>query len=96
MPTKAGDKRAIPTGFNAAALLPTDRSYFRFEGSLTTPPCSEGVRWLVLRTAVSVSRAVARANCPSRDMMSRFMRDLAASGYAAVENAASSSSRNFP
>jgi carbonic anhydrase len=34
---------------NAADLLPKDRSYYSFTGSLTTPPCTEGVRWFVLR-----------------------------------------------
>lgn len=57
MPTKAGEKQALPAGLNAAVLLPPDPRYFRFEGSLTTPPCSEGVRWLVLENPVSVSRA---------------------------------------
>ena len=57
MPAKAGEKRPLPAGVNAAALLPAERSYYRFEGSLTTPPCSEGVRWLVLKSPVSASRA---------------------------------------
>lgn len=56
MPEKAGGKQAIMTSFSAAALLPTDRDYYRFSGSLTTPPCSEGVRWLVMKNAVTVSR----------------------------------------
>jgi carbonic anhydrase len=56
LPGKAGERRTAPTGASAAALLPADRSYFRFTGSLTTPPCSEGVRWLVLRSPMSVSR----------------------------------------
>jgi carbonic anhydrase len=42
---------------NAAALLPTDRNYYTFAGSLTTPPCSEGVTWLVLRTPAPISAA---------------------------------------
>ena len=38
-------------------LLPQDRSYYTFEGSLTTPPCSENVTWIVLTHATSVSAA---------------------------------------
>lgn len=34
---------------NPADLLPREREYYRFNGSLTTPPCSEGVRWFVMR-----------------------------------------------
>jgi len=34
------------------ALLPADKGYYAFEGSLTTPPCSEGVSWMVLKTPV--------------------------------------------
>jgi len=36
-------------------LLPADRGYYTFAGSLTTPPCSEGVTWFVLKTPVSLS-----------------------------------------
>ena len=39
------------------ALLPSDRSYFTYEGSLTTPPCTEGVRWIVLREPITLSEA---------------------------------------
>lgn len=41
------------------ALLPQEKSYFRFEGSLTTPPCSEGVRWIVLKNSSHISSAQA-------------------------------------
>ncbi len=38
-----------------AALLPQGRGYYSFEGSLTTPPCSEGVQWMVLKEPVKLS-----------------------------------------
>jgi carbonic anhydrase len=57
MPAKAGEKAALPAGLSAAQLLPADRDYFRFNGSLTTPPCSEGVWWLVMKKPASVSKA---------------------------------------
>lgn len=37
-------------------LLPARRNYFTFLGSLTTPPCSEGVLWLVLKSPVAMSK----------------------------------------
>jgi carbonic anhydrase len=40
---------------NASGLLPKDRSYYNYFGSLTTPPCSEGVNWIVLKTPIEVS-----------------------------------------
>ena len=40
-----------------AALLPTNRGYFTYTGSLTTPPCSEGVRWIVLKSPSTLSKA---------------------------------------
>ncbi len=41
---------------SAEALLPADKEYFRFSGSLTTPPCSEGVRWLVMKQPMTASK----------------------------------------
>jgi carbonic anhydrase len=40
---------------NAMALLPEDLTYFTYSGSLTTPPCTEGVRWFVMQSPVLVS-----------------------------------------
>ena len=42
---------------DAADLLPTGTSYFRYDGSLTTPPCAEGVRWHVMTEPVELSSA---------------------------------------
>lgn len=41
---------------NPAGLLPTKRGYYSFDGSLAVPPCSEGVRWFVLKEPVDVSK----------------------------------------
>jgi carbonic anhydrase len=48
---------AVPAGVtvNPAGLLPATRDYYTFPGSLTTPPCSEGVRWFVLKTPARIS-----------------------------------------
>lgn len=43
------------TLINARDLLPDRSDYFRYRGSLTMPPCSENIDWLVLRTPVSFS-----------------------------------------
>ena len=40
---------------NAQDLLPKNRSYYSYEGSLTTPPCSEGVKWNVMTEPMTVS-----------------------------------------
>lgn len=57
LPTKSGDKNPLPTGLSVAQLLPASRDYYRYDGSLTTPPCSEGVRWLVMKKVGTVSKA---------------------------------------
>lgn len=41
---------------NPLDMLPARRGYYTFLGSLTTPPCSEGVLWLVLKSPVPVSK----------------------------------------
>ena len=53
---KQKDKEVASTAtIDAAALLPADKGYYTFAGSLTTPPCSEGVRWFVLKTPMTLA-----------------------------------------
>jgi carbonic anhydrase len=40
---------------NAADFLPADQNYYAFDGSLTTPPCTENVKWYVLKTPIEAS-----------------------------------------
>ena len=39
------------------ALLPAARTTYRYDGSLTTPPCSEGVKWFVMTAPIALSAA---------------------------------------
>lgn len=41
---------------NAADLLPEQKSYFSYDGSLTTPPCSEGVKWNIFVEPIAISK----------------------------------------
>ncbi|MCH9813503.1 MAG: carbonic anhydrase family protein [Epsilonproteobacteria bacterium] len=57
LPQQAKEHKDISkTQLNAIDMLPKDKDYYRFSGSLTTPPCSEGVRWIVLKNAVEISK----------------------------------------
>lgn len=44
-----GQTIEIKQDLTPGALLPRDREYYQFNGSLTTPPCTEGVRWYVMQ-----------------------------------------------
>ena len=57
MPLEANDRVRMPAGLlNLAELLPTEQRYYQFMGSLTTPPCSEGVLWMVMKQPVTISK----------------------------------------
>jgi len=57
MPNEISEPVALKNRMTASELIPQNRSYYRFSGSLTTPPCSEGVRWLLLKTPMTASKA---------------------------------------
>jgi carbonic anhydrase len=57
MPREEGSTVAADPAIDPGGLLPTGRAYYRYEGSLTTPPCSESVDWIVLTQPIEVDEA---------------------------------------
>jgi carbonic anhydrase len=55
MPLAAGGEKALPAALDASGLFPSKRGYYRYMGSLTTPPCSEGLTWTVFKEPIEVS-----------------------------------------
>ena len=56
MPIKKGDKHKLSSELNPLGLFPEDKSYYVYNGSFTTPPCTEGVFWVIMKSPVSVSK----------------------------------------
>jgi carbonic anhydrase len=62
LPTRKGEETHYPhVKVDVDQLLPDNRASYRYDGSLTTPPCSEGVRWIVLTTPIQLSAAQIKA-----------------------------------
>ena len=57
MPAKEGPAVKTVAAINPNGLLPAKLGYYRYPGSLTTPPCSEVVEWLVLTNPIQVAAA---------------------------------------
>jgi carbonic anhydrase len=57
LPEGEGEDHASRPRVDMRKLLPKSRTYIAYSGSLTTPPCSEGVRWNVLATPITASAA---------------------------------------
>jgi carbonic anhydrase len=58
MPAVVGSEESVPgVDIDPAAMLPRDAGYYMYSGSITAPPCTEGVTWFVLKTPVEVSAA---------------------------------------
>jgi carbonic anhydrase len=56
LPQTPGEEQEIAGApIDASAFLPPSLGYYTFEGSLTTPPCTEGITWFVLKTPEEVS-----------------------------------------
>jgi carbonic anhydrase len=55
IPEQKGEKVVHGVSINASVLPPGDKSYYHYVGSLTTPPCTEGVSWNIMKTPIEVS-----------------------------------------
>ncbi|BCD61541.1 carbonic anhydrase [Nitratiruptor sp. YY08-26] len=53
---KVGHKQPLKEMFNPGDFFPKKLDYYRYDGSFTTPPCTEGVRWIVLKNSVEASK----------------------------------------
>lgn len=56
-PTKKETEVTTATSLNLTNILPSDQRYFSYVGSLTTPPCSQGVTFFILKSPMEVSSA---------------------------------------
>ncbi len=56
IPYEVNREKVVGTKIEAADFLPRNGSYYHYMGSLTTPPCSEGVNWYVLKSSIEVSQ----------------------------------------
>jgi carbonic anhydrase len=56
LPARKGVETHLPAvTVDVDALLPASRTSYRYDGSLTTPPCSEGVKWILMTTPIALS-----------------------------------------
>ncbi len=55
LPLEKGEEVPAKALIDLNVLLPPERAYFTYMGSLTTPPCSEGVLWMVMKEPVTIS-----------------------------------------
>ncbi len=75
MPPQTGINTANGT-INATNFLPTNKSHYIYQGSLTTPPCSQGVKWIVLRNPITASQAQIDAFTNVYQVNARPIQDL--------------------
>lgn len=56
LPKEAGKLVPLKSRVLPSELMPQKRTYYRFSGSLTTPPCTEGVRWVLMKAPMTASK----------------------------------------
>jgi carbonic anhydrase len=81
VPELAGETTEIQGAIDPEDFLPPETGYITFDGSLTTPPCSEGVRWIVLKSPVTTepevlsrfAAIIGRNNRPTHPLNGRML-----------------------
>ena len=56
LPTESGKAITLKSRILASEMMPSNRDYYRFNGSLTSPPCTEGIRWVLVKTPMTASK----------------------------------------
>ncbi|AXH09451.1 hypothetical protein CP960_10445 [Malaciobacter halophilus] len=56
VPEEKGESNSVRADVYGYDILPEDKEYYTFDGSLTTPPCTEGVKWIVFKNPVKASK----------------------------------------
>jgi carbonic anhydrase len=81
LPTQTGGEADLPVVRDPTEWLPNDRAYWSYHGSFTTPPCTEGVIWMVMQDPVTapqealrqVGRILGRNNRPTQPLNGRLV-----------------------
>nr|WP_271711582.1 carbonic anhydrase family protein [Marinigracilibium pacificum] len=55
LPVQVGETKVIDKIVNLKVSFPENKSYFHYIGSLTTPPCTENVKWFVMKDPINIS-----------------------------------------
>ncbi|CAA0197637.1 carbonic anhydrase [Tenacibaculum maritimum] len=56
LPLKKNESKEVGKSFSLSNILPKKTAYYYYIGSLTTPPCTEGVNWIVFKAPITVSK----------------------------------------
>ena len=75
LPATAGATEKITDPVNPGGLLPADRGYWTYMGSLSAPPCTEGVRWFIFEQEMTLSRGQLKAFATLYKLNSRPLQD---------------------
>ncbi|MBF6641977.1 carbonic anhydrase family protein [Flavobacterium sp. J49] len=75
-PSEEDIEVATSTSLNLNAILPANKNYYTYTGSLTTPPCSQGLKWIILKEKMAVSSSQLNAFQERHDINARPIQPL--------------------